>query len=179
MAEAAFVPAGSRLVAPAGAVVAAFDRLASELQTHVARGPAVLLGVMLGGVVPLVEIARRLRGDFLLDYCHLTRYDGARAGGEVRWLQQPRIPLEGKSVIIVDDIYDEGATLAEARRHCVASGARDVRVAVLVRKRHDRAVHMPLPEHVGLEVGDEYVFGCGMDLDGRWRHLDALYAAAP
>ncbi len=178
MADAGQGPPGARMVASAAEVSAAWDRLAAALQPEIDAGPCVLIGVMLGGVVPLVEVSRRLRGDFIIDYCHLSRYGGARQGGAIRWLQPPRVDLAAATVVIIDDIFDEGATLAELRRHCLAAGARAVRTAVLIRKCHPRPVTPPLPDFVGIEVGDDYVFGCGMDLDGRWRHLDAVYAVS-
>jgi hypoxanthine phosphoribosyltransferase len=168
--------AGARLVVPAAAVEAAWDRLALALQPVVSRSDCVLLGVLVGGMVPLVRIAGRLRGDFAMDYCHVSRYLGGTAGGALHWIARPRQRLAGRTVIIVDDIFDEGHTLAELRRHCLEQGAAQVLVAVLARKRHARAVAGPAPEFAGLEVPDEYVFGCGMDYQDRWRHLDAIYA---
>lgn len=173
---------GARIVAAAAAVRAAWDHLAAGVQRDVDAGPCVLVGVMMGGAIPLVRIAERLRGDFLLDYCHATRYGGGTAGGEVRRVQRPHLPLEGRTVVLVDDIFDEGHTLAAIREDCLAAGAARVRIAVLARKRHGRAVAGLAPDHTGLEVPDEYVFGCGMDYRERWRHLDAIWslpAAAP
>jgi hypoxanthine phosphoribosyltransferase len=167
---------GARLVVPAAEVASAWVRLAAGLQPVVAREPCTLLGVLMGGVVPLVRVAAGLRGDFLMDTCHLTRYRGATAGADLQWQQRPRLALRARTVILVDDIFDEGHTLTELRRFCHAEGARRVLVAVLARKRHEREVRGPPPEFVGLEVPDEYVFGCGMDYRERWRHLDAIWA---
>jgi hypoxanthine phosphoribosyltransferase len=169
-------PPGARLVVPAAEVEAAWQRLAALIQPHVTRESCVLIGVLIGGMVPLVRIASLLRGDFVMDYCHVTRYRGATTGGESHWVQPPHQPLAGRTVILVDDIFDEGHTLAELRRHCLAEGAAKVLAAVLVRKRHERPLADSLPEYVGLEIGDEYVFGCGMDYHERWRHLGAIYA---
>ncbi len=163
-------------MATAAVVNRAWDDLATQVQPLIDTQPCVLLGVLLGGVVPLVQIAGRLHGDFLLDYCHLTRYGGATRGGTLRWVQPPRLSLQGKTVIVIDDIFDEGDTLRELHAACRARGAAAVHAAVLVRKRHGRAVAGPVPDFVGLEIGDEYVFGCGMDYQERWRHLDALWA---
>ena len=167
---------GAREVVPAAAVRAAWDALAAGLQPRIDAGPCILLGILVGGMVPLVKIAERLRGDFVMDYCHLTRYLGGTTGGDVRWTQRPRVALRDSTVILVDDIFDEGHTLAELRRHCREAGATDVVTAVLVRKRHRRATADITPDYVGVEVGDEYVFGCGMDLHERWRHLDSIWA---
>jgi hypoxanthine phosphoribosyltransferase len=167
---------GARLVASALTVREAWEALAAGLQPHVDAGPCLLLGVLLGGMVPLVNIAGRLKGDFLIDYCHLTRYRGGTSGGAVHWIQRPRHDLRGLTVVLVDDVLDEGVTLAELRRYCEDAGARRVLVTVLVRKRQARGPAAPTPDLVGIEAGDEYLFGCGMDLHERWRHLDAIYA---
>lgn len=171
--------AGARLVATATEVTAAWARLAAGVQPWVDAGPCVLVGVMIGGAIPLVRLAERLRGDIVLDYCHLTRYGGGTAGGELAWVQVPRQPLAGRTVVLVDDIFDEGHTLAEARRWCLDAGAAGVRIVVLARKRHDRALPGIAPDVAGIEVGDEYVFGCGMDYREHWRHLDAVWALPP
>lgn len=167
---------GTRLVATAAEVNAAYDRLAAAIQPLVMQGHCVLLGVLMGGMVPLVQVASRLRGDFFMDYCHLTRYGGAASGGEIRWVQRPQAALRGQMVVLVDDIFDQGFTLGEARRQCLAAGAGEVKVAVLVHKRHARARADLHPDFTGLETGDEFLFGCGMDYRGRWRQLDAIYA---
>ncbi len=167
---------GARLVASSERVGDAWRRLAADVQALVDAGPCVLVAVLVGGMVPLVEISRRLRGDFVTDYCHLTRYMGGTSGGAVRWVQQPHQDLRGLTVVLVDDIFDEGHTLAELRRYCEQAGAVRVVTAVLVRKRHGRPTADLPPDLWALEVGDEYVFGCGMDYRDHWRHLDAIYA---
>lgn len=167
---------GARLVASAAEVRAAWDRLAAGIQPWVQQGPCLLLGVLLGGMVPLVHVAGRLRGDFLIDYCHLTRYQEGTSGGELLWVQPPRQPLRGRTVVLIDDVFDQGYTLAALQRHCLQAGARGVVIAVLARKHHERARAELQPDLVGIETGDEYLFGCGMDLHGHWRHLDAIYA---
>jgi hypoxanthine phosphoribosyltransferase len=99
-----------------------------------------------------------------------------RQGGELHWILEPKVSLEGKTVLLVDDIYDEGITLANVISALLDRGASHVVSAVLIKKRHDRAnVHFS-PDIVGLEVDDHYVFGCGMDYQHHWRHLPAIYA---
>jgi len=174
MAEPPFPAA--RLLVSATEVEQAWSRLAAGLQPLVSAGDCVLIGVMVGGMIPLVEISRRLEGAFALDYCHLTRYGSSTTGGDIRWISRPRQPLRGRVAVLVDDIFDAGHTLAEARRHCQAAGAARVVTAVLARKRHPRPVAAPLPEFVGLEIDDVFVFGCGMDFQERWRQLPGIHA---
>jgi len=166
---------GARLVVPRAEVDAAFGRLVAVTQPLVAADACVLLGVLLGGLVPLARLAGLLDGDFLLDTCRVGRYGDAMRGGNLRLVAPPRLNLRDQHVIIVDDIYDEGVTLGFLAEHCRQAGARRVTTVVLVRKRHPRPVTGQEPDVVGLEVGDEYVFGCGMDYRGHWRHLPEIW----
>jgi hypoxanthine phosphoribosyltransferase len=167
---------GARLVAARHEVDAAFDRLAAAVQPLVASEPCVLLGVLLGGLLPLARLANGLEGDFVLDTCRVGRYGDSTRGGTPRWLAEPVCSLRDRHVVLVDDIYDEGVTLDFLVSHCRQAGARRVTTVVLVRKRHPRALSGLVPDLVGLEVGDEFVFGCGMDYLGHWRHLPGIWA---
>jgi len=164
------------VVATAAEVDAAYARLAAALQPTIASSDCVLIGIMLGGLLPVARLASMLSGDFALDYCQVSRYRGATRGGDLEWLQPPRLPLAGRTVLLVDDIFDEGVTLDYVGRACRELGAAQVETTVLVRKRHERVCVDSRPDHVGLEVDDRYVFGCGMDYRHRWRHLPEIYA---
>jgi hypoxanthine phosphoribosyltransferase len=172
------LPPDAEALVGADEVQAALAQMAAPLQAEIDAGNCVLLVVMLGGLVPGAWLLQRLHGDFELDYCHVTRYAGRQRGGEPRWLQPPRARLADRTVLIVDDIFDEGITLDYVVEACRELGAARVLTAVLVEKRHARAVARRTPDIVGLSVPDRYVFGCGMDLERRWRHLPAIYALA-
>lgn len=167
---------GARVVATAEKVNAAYQRLATAIQPAVAAGDCLLLGVLLGGAVPLVRVAGLLQGDLLIDVCRVGRYGDATRGGIPQWISPPQVPIHGQHVILIDDIFDEGVTMEFVATYCRQQGARKLSTAVLVRKQHERVKSSSMPDHVGLEVGDEYLFGCGMDYQGRWRHLDAIWA---
>jgi len=154
----------------------AFDRLAGALQAVIDTDDCVLLGIMLGGMMPTARLATLLHGDYALDYCQVSRYRGGERGGELEWLQAPHVQVRGRTVLLVDDIFDQGITLDYVTRQCRELGARNVISTVLVRKRHTRVRTDLRPDHVGLEVDDRYVFGCGMDYRHRWRHLPEIWA---
>jgi hypoxanthine phosphoribosyltransferase len=167
---------GSYRIATAPAIEAAWSRMAAGLQPRVADGGWVLLGILLGAMPTLVNVARRLEGDFLLDVCRVSRYRGATTGGELQWLAIPGLAMAGRRVVIIDDIYDAGQTLATVAAWCRAAGAREVVTAVLARRRAGAGAG---PDIAGMTIGDEYVYGCGMDYHGAWRHLPDLYALPP
>ena len=139
----------------------------------------VFLTVMHGALPFAGQLALELgaRGlDLQFDYLHATRYRGSNQGGELVWKHRPATALYGRRVLIVDDILDEGHTLAEVRRWCIEQGATDVRIAAMTVKDHDRCVAGIRADYVGLHLPDRYVFGFGMDYSEQGRNLPAIYA---
>ncbi|MBA1148852.1 hypoxanthine-guanine phosphoribosyltransferase [Ectothiorhodospiraceae bacterium WFHF3C12] len=170
------LPANSQLVHDAAAVERALDALAASISARLASDNPLVLGVMVGALIPLGKLLPRLRFPLEVDYIHATRYRGDTTGSDLVWLARPQTSLHGRSVLVLDDILDEGHTLAGILDWCRLEGASQVHTAVLVNKRHDRRYRGLEADFVGLEVDDRYVFGAGMDYKGRFRNLDAIYA---
>ena len=166
----------SSVVATRRDVQAAVSRMASEIDAHYGDTPIVLLVVMTGALMPAAWLAARLKMPLRIDFVHATRYDGATEGGDIRFRVPPRLDLAGQDVLVVEDIFDVGLTLQAIIRDCEERGARSVRSAVLVRKLHDRGTTGYLPDFVGLDLEDRYLFGCGMDAYEHWRQLDEIRA---
>lgn len=161
----------------AASVQAAYERLAAAVRQQYAGLDPLILCVMVGGLAPTAEITRRLDFAFELDYLHATRYRGATQGGGLVWKRQPEARrIEGRHVLVIDDILDEGHTLVAIRRALQDFGPASLRVAVLAEKLHDRRAPEAHAEYIGLQVEDRYVFGCGMDYKEYWRQLPAIYA---
>lgn len=182
VAEAVAARERARLVVPADAVAAAFDRMAAEITAALGRADPVMLAVMHGGMYAAVELSRRCAFPHELDFVHLTRYGNALTGGALEWRVPPRAALAGRTVLVVDDVLDRGVTLAALSEELARVGVAQERRAVLVVKELAERVARPAVDFVGVTVGDVYVFGCGMDFKGYWRGLPALYAvdgAAP
>jgi hypoxanthine phosphoribosyltransferase len=170
------VLAQADVVCDAASVTAAYERLAQSItQDYAGRNP-LILAVMIGGLQPTAEITSRLRFPFQLDYIHATRYRGATTGGGLQWKRRPDAVLEGREVLVIDDILDEGHTLVAIREALLAMKPASLRVAVLAEKRHDRRAAGAHAEYIGLAVPDRYVFGCGMDYKEYWRQLPQIYA---
>ena len=157
-------------------VDAAVARMAAAINAHYGDRPIVLLVVMTGALMPAAWLAARLAMPVRMDFVHVTRYDGATRGGDIAFRVPPRLELEGQDVLIVEDIYDVGLTLQSIARYCEAEGARSVRSTVLVRKIHDRETTGQLPDFIGMDIEDRYIFGCGMDVHEHWRHLGEIRA---
>jgi hypoxanthine phosphoribosyltransferase len=157
------------------AVEQAVDRMADAISRDLADRDPVLLCVMNGGLVPTAMLMTRLHFPLRVDYLHATRYRERTSGTDLQWKKHHEVELKGRTVLVVDDILDEGYTLAAILRHCREAGAADVRSAVLAHKHHDRGVDLQA-DYAALELPDRYVFGYGMDYKGYWRNAPGIYA---
>jgi hypoxanthine phosphoribosyltransferase len=158
------------------ALEAAIARIAVGITGVLGGERAVFLTVMNGGMFFAAPLALAMGCDLEFDYVHATRYGNATVGREIEWRCHPRVGLAGRTVILADDILDEGYTLAALRDYCIAEGAKRVLIAVLCEKRHDHRVPGLQADFVGVEVPDRYVFGYGLDYFGQGRNLPAIYA---
>ena len=175
-AEIAEVQNSAECIYDAATVQQTLDHMAADISSTMADSLPVILCVMNGGVIMTGHLLTRLIFPLEIDYLQATRYRGETRGAEVEWVCKPRIPLQGRTVLVVDDILDEGNTLAAILEYCRQAGAARVFSAVLVTKRHDRLVTGTSADFVGLEVEDRYVFGFGMDYKGYLRNLNGIYA---
>lgn len=158
------------------ALAAAIARIGADITAVLAGERAVFLTVMNGGMFFAAPLALAIGCDLEFDYVHATRYGNSTVGREIEWRCRPQASLARRTVILADDILDEGYTLAAVRDYCVAEGARRVLIAVLCEKRHDRRVPGLTSDFVGVEVPDRYVFGYGLDYFGQGRNLPDIYA---
>ncbi len=160
----------------AAAISAAYDRMAEAIRVEYEGKKPLILCVMIGGLHPTSEITQRLKFPFQIDYLHATRYRGETTGGGLLWKAHPEISVNGRDVLVIDDILDEGHTLAAIIESLRTQEASSVKVAVLAEKIHDRKAPNIKADFVGVTVEDRYVFGCGMDYKSYWRQLPAIYA---
>lgn len=163
------------LLVPSEAVEGAIERLAGEITAVLRDRYPLLLCVMNGAVYFCGKLLPLLRFPLHLDHVHATRYGEETQGRQLYWGAPPPDAVKGRTVLVVDDILDEGETLAAIKRRVLELGAESCRVAVLVDKR--KGAPKPVrADFVGLEIEDRFVFGCGLDAYGSWRNLPAIYA---
>ena len=155
----------------------AIGRIADAIRNDYAAGARPMyLTLMHGGMLFASRLSLKVGIDLEFDYLHATRYRGALTGSGLAWLHRPATPLEGRRVLIADDILDEGHTLKAVRDWCEDQGAAEVRIAVLCVKKHDRRVDGIDADYIALEVPDAYVYGYGMDYHEQGRNLSGIYA---
>lgn len=166
----------SELLYSAAQIKTALDAIALTMNERLEHTSPLVLCVMKGGIIFTGQMLTRLNCELELDYIHVTRYRNQTSGNQLEWLVYPDADLNGRVVVILDDILDEGITLKAIVEYCKSKGAKDVISAVLVHKVHDRCVDGIQSDYVALSVHDKYVFGYGMDYKGKLRHLNAIYA---
>lgn len=166
------------LVCGPDAVAAAVERVAGDIARRLADAQPLVLAVMGGGIVFCGQLLTHLRFPLDLDYIHATRYRGGTTGGTIDWRVRPREDVRGRVVLVVDDILDEGHTLAAIRESLLEAGAAEVLNVVFCEKQlpGEKPIRA---DFVGITVPDRYVFGYGMDVHGAWRNLPAIYALTP
>ena len=162
-------------VCSAACVVDAVARIAREVTARLGERHPLVLGVMRGSVIFAGHLLPQLRFPLSFDYLDVTRYGSATTGGEIRWKVTPGTEVGGRVVLVIDDILDEGHTLAAIRDKLLHAGATEFYSAVFAEKQTGRPKPLT-PDFVGLTVPDRYVFGFGMDVHGVWRNLPAVYA---
>ena len=173
--EALEVFKNSEEIVSANAVNASIDRMAGEIRDAIGDTFPLLLSVMGGAAVFTGMLLPKLDFPLEFDYIHLTRYRNATQGGEMQWRVAPAEAVKDRVVLVLDDILDEGETMAAIRDRIVSMGATRFLSAVLCEKKI--AAAKPLkPDFCGFEVPDRYVFGCGMDAKGYWRNLPTIRA---
>ena len=156
-------------------VQTALARLAGEISAHLEDRYPLVLCVMIGGVIFCGQLLVKLNFPLDFDYLHATRYGPDTQGGKISWRVAPWTSVKGRTVLVVDDILDEGITLAAVKESLLSLGAAEVLTAVFADKLNGK--DKPLAaDFVGLTVPDRFVFGYGMDAGGAWRNLPAIYA---
>jgi len=154
----------------------AIDRMAVKIGKDYQAQFPVFMTLMHGGMFFAARLALELGIDAEFDYVHATRYHGETTGSGLAWLRRPAAIIEGRPVLLVDDILDEGHTLKAVRDWCQDQGASNVRIAAMTVKQHDRCVPGLAADYIGLMVPDRYVFGYGMDVNEHGRNLPGIYA---
>ena len=158
-------------------VEAAIAQVAEAINGELAERNPVVFCVMNGGLIFTGKLLPKLNFPLEVSYLHATRYRSETTGGELFWKAKPELSFLGRDVLIIDDILDEGHTLAAIIDFCRHAGAAAVHTAVLIDKQHQRKARPNYKaDYVGLPCEDRFIFGYGMDYKGYWRNAPGIYA---
>ncbi len=153
----------------------ALDNMAIAITNEFKDKNPIILCVLTGAIISVGHLLTRLNFQLQIDYIHATRYKNGIAGGDIQWISEPRLDIQNRNILIVDDIFDEGMTLQEIIKYCETKQAKSIQSAVLVNKLHERKVDLEA-NFIGLNVVDRYLFGYGMDYKSYLRNAPGIYA---
>jgi len=169
------VQASAELLYNEEIVEKAIDTMANEINAVLSELNPVFICVMNGGIVTAGKLLTRLNFPLTIDAINASRYRNSTSGQAIKWLHKPETVLANRTVLLVDDILDEGLTLDSIYKYCQQQGAASIYSAVLVNKNLGK----PKPIHadfVGLNTENRYLFGYGMDYKGYLRNAPGIFA---
>jgi hypoxanthine phosphoribosyltransferase len=147
------------------------SEIGKEINRDFAGQSLVLVGVLKGSCIFLSDLARSIALDVTFDFISVSSYGaGKQSSGEVKLIKDVDTPLQGKNVIVVEDILDTGVTMSYLKKLFEAAQPRSLRIAALLDKPSRRI--MPIQaDYFGFKIPDEFVVGYGMDFAERYRNL--------
>lgn len=149
-------------------------QLGKSITRHYQGQRPLFLGVMNGALFFLADLLRAVDlEDTEISCVRLASYQGTQSSGRLQGLDALAESFAGRHVLIVDDIFDTGHTLASIIQRLRDLGAADVKVCVMLEKRRARAISLR-PDWVGFQIADEFAIGYGLDYDGRYRTLKQI-----
>ena len=155
---------------------AAVRRLAQEINRDYQCKSPLLIGMLKGCFVFMADLVRHLEMPLETDFVQLSSYGRGRkeSSGRVKMVQGLRTPVEGRDVIIVEDIVDTGITLDHVLSRLWKEKPSSVKICALFNKPERREVTVPI-DYLGLRVPNVFIVGYGLDYDEKYRQLPGLY----
>ncbi len=151
------------------------EQRVSELGKQISKdyeGKTILLiGILKGSVPFMADLMRHIDGDVEIDFMSVSSYGSStKSSGVVRILKDLDKSIEGKDVIIVEDIVDSGLTLSYLKKHLLDRKPASLKICTLLDKPARRQVELT-PDYCGFEIEDKFIVGYGLDFDQKYRHL--------
>jgi len=167
------VTPGPELLLDRRALAEHVGRLGQEISRDHPDG-LVLIGVLKGALIFLADLVRAIDVEVEIDFLSISRY--APDSGRVRILKDTDVAIDGRDVVVVEDLVDTGLTLAYLLGHLAGQRPRHLRTCALLDRPGRRIVPQKV-EYVGREIPDVFVLGYGMHWQDGYRNVDAVYVA--
>lgn len=147
------------------------SEIASKLSKQFQGKELVAVGVLKGSFLFYADLIRAMDIDLFCDFCGTSSYgDSASSSGEVKITLDLQTSVKGKHVLLIEDIVDTGLTMNFLKKHLESKGAKSITTAALLFKPDSLKEKCPI-DHVGFEVGNDFVVGYGLDYQGYFRQL--------
>lgn len=169
----------TEILIPSDKLQARIVELGAEISRAYEGQDLLLLAVLKGSVLFLSDLMRRIEIPHAIDFMAISSYGaGMESSGAVRILKDLDAPIEGRNVLIVEDIIDTGRTLSYLKRLLTARQPRSLRICTLLNKPSRREVDVPV-EYIGFDIPNKFVVGYGLDFAELYRNLPYIAVLAP
>jgi len=159
-------------------IAARVSELGAELSADFEGRDPVLVSVLKGALVFLADLMRAMDLPTSIDLMEVSSYAGTETSGQVRILKDLSKPIEGRHVVVVEDIIDTGLTLNYLLRYLADKAPASVSIVCLLDKPARRLAEIPI-DYVGFTIPDRFVIGYGLDFDERYRNLPYIGVLKP
>jgi len=146
------------------------DGLAREIDGAYARGDLLAIGILKGSVFFLTDVLKRLTIPVAVDFLQVRSYAGTGSTGNIQLVHDLSMDIEGKDVLLFEDVVDTGLTLRRILELLASRHPRSLKIAALLKKDLRENADIPI-DFLGFTIGPEFVVGYGLDLDERFRNL--------
>ena len=165
----------TRILIPEDKVDERIAQLGEQISKDYEGKQVHLIGILKGSIFFICELAKRITVPVTLDFMSVSSYGaGTKSSGVVKLIKDLDEPIEGKDVLVVEDIIDSGHTLSYLLKNLSSRNPASIRLCTLLDKPERREVDVEV-DYQGFSIPDEFVIGYGLDFDGFVRNLDAIY----
>ena len=156
-------------------IAATVNRLASEISRDYHDKNPLLLSILKGSFMFLADLLRELAFPLEIDFITVSSYGaGTETSGNIRLVHEPRCPLEGRHVLVIEDIIDSGLTTSFIRDYAKKQKVASVKLCALLDKPERRQVHVPI-DYLGVKVTNKFLVGYGLDCAEKYRNLPEVF----
>lgn len=146
------------------------EELAKEIMRDYKDEDLVFVGVLKGAAVFMIELAKKIKNSVEFEFIQVESYQGTESTGKIKLKQDLIDKIEGRNIMIIEDIVDTGRTLEYLREYIKKHNPKSVKVCTLLSKPSRRIVELNI-DYIGFSIPDEFVIGFGMDYDQKYRNL--------
>ena len=146
------------------------DEMAKTIMQEYKGKDIVFVGILKGAAFLMVELAKRIKNNVRFEFIEVSSYEGTESTGKIKLSKDITSSIEGKDVIIVEDIIDTGMTLTYLKEHILQKNPKSLKICTLLSKPSKRVVELEV-DYIGFSIGDEFIVGFGMDFNQDYRNL--------
>lgn len=146
------------------------EEMAKQIQKDYQGKEIVFIGILKGSVMFMTELAKNIKNNIILDFMDVSSYEGTESTGTVKINKDIRDSIEGKEVIIVEDIIDTGRTLTYVLEYLKQKNPNCIKIATMLSKPSRRVMELNV-DYIGFAIEDKFVVGYGLDYQEKYRNL--------